>query len=104
MKTGNSTRAIPRNRPFIFLAIGRATNHLVISSFFVSLMDGFFQFEHLCRELSGLMGISTELMHFSSVFHRSMPVAKMKLIRHHLFTHFFCCGEFTPAYPRKLLA
>jgi hypothetical protein len=56
-------------------------------------MDRIFQFGKLFRELAGLVRISTELMHFSSVIHRVMLVAKMNLIRHHLFTYFFCPGE-----------
>jgi hypothetical protein len=67
-------------------------------------MDAFFRFRHHFRELAGLVRISAELMHFSSVIHRMMPLAKTNLIRHHLFTHFFCWWGFSTAYPRKLLA
>jgi hypothetical protein len=64
IRTEISPRAIPKNRPLAFLAMGRATNHLVISRSLASLRDSFFQFERLFRELAGLVLISTELMHF----------------------------------------
>jgi hypothetical protein len=53
IRTEDSPRAIPKNRPLIFLAIGRATNNLVISAFLVSLVDGFLPVRESLPGISG---------------------------------------------------
>jgi hypothetical protein len=60
-------------------------------------------FSNLFRELAGFAPVSAELMHFSSVFHRAIFLAKTNRFCL-LSTLFLAAAEFVPAYPRKLLA
>jgi hypothetical protein len=104
IKSKNSPKIIAKIRLLIFLAIGRATNHLVISAFLAFLMDGSIPVRASHPRISGFGADFTRTDAFPLSFPQGDACGESESNPAPVIHSFFCRAGFAPAYPRKLLA